>query len=689
MAALAALVAFDATAQPALNPSSRVTPVTSKPGFTYRVFANAANQGNTTARTEDALAGLLKDVDGNPLPNLADPAAQGVALAPATSPTPENAAIQFEIPTVINLNQFEGGAAGTFTPDDQMPGIPQVDGSTDGVAIEVVTYLELAVGTYTLGVASDDGFRTSAGNLKDAFQGQILGEYNGGRGTAETLYSFTVTEAGVYPFRTTYEEGGGDATFEWYSVKSDGTKVLINDTANGGIKAYRAANVVAQPPYIQSATPGPAPRQLNVVSGSVVLVLADGDTVAIDDSSIDFKVDGKAVTDKKREGKLVTLTYTPAGIQFPGETHSAALTFKGAGGFSRTENWSFRNLKNVILPAPVATENFDSTPEGGIPAGWVPTNFTVECDAGEDPANQRSDTFKNWAVITTDTMPLIDDAGITSVSATEKVNGVPLTLEMLRSGNVLYAESDSRCNGTNPDRATAFTDANYGQVQFMVSKPFNLSAVKNPVLSFASGYMQNQDSYGGCEYSVDGGKTWLPVVYFLDLADILVKADGTTDGPGTLNLVQTDGALWMDGGVQKGKSYGDALAAPINASIGDYIAPRINDDSAEGKRIEIFRLPAAASKADVRLRFSATGSDSWYWFVDNIAFYDIAPPVVEAGKLNLPTLAGSNVVISWTGAGTLQEAASVSGPWTNASSQANPQNVPVAGTAAKFYRLSN
>lgn len=698
VAALAALTSIPSQAQIALNPSSRVTADTSKPGFVWRVFNNTKNQVNSNQKTEDALAGLLKDTDGSFLPNNADPAAQGAALAPATAPSPENAPITFEIATVINLNQAEGGAQGTFTPDDQMPGIPGTDGSTDGTAAEIITYLDLAVGTYTMGVASDDGFRTSAGNLKDAFQGTILGEFNGGRGTAETLFTFSVSQAGIYPFRTSYQEGGGGSDIEWYSVKADGTKVLINDTANGGIKAYRAlgAGAAAQPPYVKSVTPSPAPRQVNGVSPAVVVVLSDGDTTAIDDASIDFKVDGKAVTAKKRDGKTVTLTYTPDGIQFPDETHTASLTFKGAGGFTRSETWSFRNLKNVILPATaVASENFDSLAEGKLPAGWVATNFTVPCEGFDDenPQEQKSATFMNWAVISTETMPLIDDAGITEVNPNETVNGVKVTIDKLRSGNVLYAESDSRCNGTNPTRPAVATDdnptPNYGQVQFIVTKAFNLSTVKAPVLSFSSGYMQNQDSFGGVEYSVDGAKTWLPVVYFLDLSDVVVNADGTTDGPGTFNKPQTDTAIWTENGKVKGNTYGDALAAPIAADIGNYIAPRINDDGVEGKRVEIFRLPAAANKADVRLRFSATGSDSWYFFIDNVAFYDIPAASTEAGKLNVPTLAGGNVVISWTGAGTLQESASVSGPWVNSASQTSPVNVPTAGTSAKFFRLSN
>ena len=67
----------------------------------------------------------------------------------------------------------------------------------------------------------------------------------------------------------------------------------------------------------------------------------------IDDASIDLKVDGKAITGKQRSGKAVTLTYTFDGIQFPLETHTASLTYKGTKGYTRTENWNFMNIKNV------------------------------------------------------------------------------------------------------------------------------------------------------------------------------------------------------------------------------------------------------------------------------------------------------------------------------------------------------
>ena len=73
-----------------------------------------------------------------------------------------------------------------------------------------------------------------------------LGYFNGGRGSSDTIYSFTVPTAGVYPLRTVYFQGGGGGNAEWFNVQSDGTKVLLNDsTVATALKTYRA--VTAQP----------------------------------------------------------------------------------------------------------------------------------------------------------------------------------------------------------------------------------------------------------------------------------------------------------------------------------------------------------------------------------------------------------------------------------------------------------
>jgi hypothetical protein len=183
------------------------------------------------------------------------------------------------------------------------------------------------------------------------------------------------------------------------------------------------------------------------------------------------------------------------------------------------------------------------------------------------------------------------------------------------------------------------------------------------------------------------------VIIYLDTADaggdIKYNADGTVDAVTTLTAANADTAAWMENGVQRGDKYGDALLTPINAALGDYIAPRINDNPTIDKRIEVFSLPAASRKSDVRLRFAQLGTGSWYFGVDNIAFYEGpagSAPVTPA-NLSVAKAADGQVTISWTGTGTLQSAERVEGPYTAAASQANPQTIQAAGNA-RFFRVA-
>ncbi len=663
--------------------SAKVTPDTTKPGFIWNIFANAANQENSNEKTEQALGGMLRDADtGERLPNLADPAATGVAAGPAAAPNPAHAPIRFEIPTVINMSQSGTDNAGNFTTDDVMPGLPGTDTSTDGAAAEILTYIELPAGLVTMGVNSDDGFRTYLG--WDAVSSVQLGEFSGGRGAADTIFYLFVQEAGVYPFRTTWEEGNGGANIEWFTVNSAGAKVLVN--AANGVKAYRATTGTTAP-YISFVNPSRAPRQLNVQPRQVDILIADG-SVPVDTSSIALKLNGATVsTTNTREGNAVRVVYAPTTLQVPTDIQAAELSFRGTGSATaETRQWQFRNLKNLVLPAAKVTEDFDSYPEGGQPTGWVATNFSSDCAEGDvfDPLDQTSDTYKNWALVSAVNMTTLD-GGSANVAPGQIFNGQPV--DSIAAGNVLYAESDGRCN----------SDAgglNFGQAQFIVSKAFDLSQVTNVVLTFNAIYTQNQDNIGAVEYSADGGASWLPVVYYLDVVDtggdVRYNVDGTVDALATLNGTNADTANWIENGTPKGDNYGAALAAPITQALGAYIAPRLNDNQFEAHRIEVFRLPAASRKSDVRLRFAQLGTDSWFFAVDNIAFYDDPNAPQEPGgdiRITAITNAGGNVTITWQGGGTLQSSPTLSpATWTSTGDSDGSYTTPATGT--RFFRVA-
>ena len=700
-----------------LQPTWKVTPDTSKPGFLWNYFANSdsANTGNSNARTEADLSLRAVDATGASLPNLADPGAVGVALAAAAPANPANAPVQFEIPGVINLSI--GGSAdknGNFTPDEQMPGVPSVDNTTTGQAAEIITYITLPVGDVVMGVNSDDGFSAASGpNPLDAFSRVELGSYDGGRGASDTLFVFVVQEAGTYPFRIIWENGGGGSNVELFTVNPDGTRVLVNNVAKGGFQAYRATTAAAVP-YVKGVTPLPVPRQVEVSARNVTLVLADGAN-PVDINSVTLQIDGKAVTPTKtRQGNYVVVdSGVFDGLHLSGEANTGVLSFKDStGAYSRTQQWTFYNLQSLVLPAtPVAGENFDAYPEApdaahAAPPGWVLSNYSwLETGASGFGANggvvwdltaQANDPYLNWCMVSTDTGSALE-AEILQNDTSQTINGIPVTDTRWMSNNCLFAASDSRARRVSIGGVNQPND--YApQIQFAVSAPFNLSTVTNPVLTFSSGVrISGNGEEDALEYSVDGGTTWLPGMFMFNANRLFLNPDGTYDAMKIFTNVWTDVARFpvvQDPTTRDfisagplGQKFGDVLKVPITPALSPYIVNR--NDTALSRKVEGIRLPEASKKSDVRLRFTHYGSCGWEWAVDNIAFYDV-PPATGAAQPHIDSVASSSgqITIQWSNGGTLEWTASLVNPsWTTTGNSSGSFSEALS-SGNKFYRVT-
>ena len=687
----AAIIGGNLQAAITLDPAWRVTGVdTNKPGFIWNYFSNNANTADNLDRAELYLAGLATDSTGALLPNLGDPTTVGPAIGPAAPANPTNAVLRFEIPGVINLSKTDGDAKGNFTPDELEPGL-NANESTDGQAAEILTYLTLPAGTITMGVNSDDGFQTASGaNPQNAFGKVVLGEFNAGRGATDTLFDIVVSEAGTYPFRTIWENGGGDSNIEWFTVKADGeTKVLVNDTANGGIPAFRAlAAAVVTPPSVKSVSPQPVPRQVEGTSRSVTVVLLDG-TSPVDDNSVALQVDGKATTvTKKRTGNTLSVdTGVLDGLHLPAEAHSAALTYKDTTGKSYSQQWTFYNLENLVLPAsPVTGENFDSYPEATseattVPPGWTATNYTFKETEGWDLADIKSDAYVNWVLISTNTVFGVEDEVLDN-DKTQLINGQPVANWM--SGNLIFAASDGRARKTEDGFLAP-------QAQIVVSKGFNLSTVNNPVLTFSSGARISTGNWEQLttEYSVDGGTNWFPAIYMRNSSSVTLKPDGSFDAVAMFNNVNTNQIpFWPDPATGPlGGKFGDILAAPVSQDLAPYIA--IRNDGIAARRVEAVRLSKASKQSDVRLRFTHLSSCGWEWGIDNIAFYDIAPATATGPNITSVAVAGGTITIQWSNGGTLESAPTLGGSpvWTSTGNSSGTFSEPITTSANKFYRV--
>jgi len=103
-----------------------------------------------------------------------------------------------------------------------------------------------------------------------------------------------------------------------------------------------------------------------------------------------------------------------------------------------------------------------------------------------------------------------------------------------------------------------------------------------------------------------------------------------------------------------------------------------------------YDVPAGVNSIDLRIEAITT------WWNEIVVFDNIRvtsgeivvepTPSGDAGTLNAPALkANGDVTLSWDGGGTLEETASIDGPWSASADQANPQTRTPSGTA--FFRL--
>jgi hypothetical protein len=295
---------------------------------------------------------LLDPVSGNLLANIAD-------LSTA------NADGTFDITNYIDLSTF-ASPTGFFLNDTFPPGLV----GTDQYALEIMTFLNLAPGVYTFGVDAlrnynttapgsfrESGFRLTAGaNPRDLFAPEVA-VFDKSRPEGEKQFSFVVQQSGIYPFRLLWFSGVGQSSLEWYQITPQGTRVLIGDTASGGIAAYRSATVTH--PYIQYITT-PKPGEISVAANTPILVtLVDG-TTTVRTNTIQLSLNGAPVSallsNNVAATGLTQVSYQPTGGLVAGSSNTVRLVFSDSGGSSYDQQWSFVVVGSAPLPGLLAVE---------------------------------------------------------------------------------------------------------------------------------------------------------------------------------------------------------------------------------------------------------------------------------------------------------------------------------------------
>ncbi|MHB1307082.1 MAG: LamG-like jellyroll fold domain-containing protein [Limisphaerales bacterium] len=617
----------------------------SKPGFKVRVVqATGAELPNTLLRTEQQLAGFLIDsATGQPYENIADLSA-------------------------FNADGTYDEAGSIAYADGSFPGIPGTESTVISIALEAITFVELQPGTYTMVVNSDDGFRVSTGNVYDRLQEITLGQFDGGRGAGDTVFSFTVSKAGAYPFRLIYMQGGGGYSVNWFTADNTDPSVrtLLNEA--GGLASYRALTTNPTPnPYVVAVNPSNGAQNVGP-SAAYEIKVKDG-SASLNRATLKLTRDGVDVTaaaQVTQAAGLTTVTHQTAVLPDPLAVVTYVLTFDDTGSPVTTRDatltYTVAPYANFTLPAPIWIETFETTEEGEVPTGWrLETPFE---DAGNyDLTSASSDSYLKFVVISKGTLMTAFGGAATRLNTPEAyINGQKV--DSLVQGKFLYGESDTRGGS---------------QIQYAYSPAQNLTGKSDIHLVYNSIYTQNQDNIAGVEYSIDGGTTWLPVVYMIDEVDIVKKADGTTDAEATLTAVYTDTARFTDPNTGE-EVYDGSYGAFIGAAratwpdLAPYISGRIDDNQTESKRIEKFRLPLADNQASVTIRLIHAGTASWYFGVDNIGLYSITtidPPALTAQPANATSFEGTPA--SFTVGAT--------GPQLTYKWQFNGQDIPNATSA--------
>jgi hypothetical protein len=393
------------------------------------------------------------------------------------------------------------------------------------------------------------------------------------------------------------------------------------------------------PSYISARTPGPGASGVSLLP-VINVVLDQGDTT-VNGGSVQLLLDGAPVGSVTPNPPTYSVDYTVPSRLDALSVHTLTLNWSDSVLGSKSASWTFtvQDYQDLILPTPFYFEDFESLSENPsgisqVPAGWSLATKSGSCGIDFDLSNLESDSFQNWCLITASRMDTFDATKGGGRAATPPIflNGVQV--DKLYQGNFMYAESDQR-------------DCGLGEFQELFTGDISCVGKTNVYIAWNSIYEQNQDNLDGCEYSIDGGVNWLPVIYYL-----MYPGDGQEANP---DIIITNGVIDVGATFSRidnnrnfnpvasaATNYAICLKAPITAALIPYIKGRKNDDGLDGKRIEVVRLPAADGQATVRFRFLNSGTGSWFWGIDNVGLYEITTPVFTTQPANATVAAGTS-----------------------------------------------
>jgi hypothetical protein len=145
----------------------------------------------------------------------------------------------------VNVRDTGNGAFSVDNgyPDETYPGVdpdetpaadPAAGDDDDNHGTQVTGYIQLTAGLHMIGANSDDGTIVEIGGVEVGRSGEW-------KGASNADFVFQVEADGVYNLRALHMEGGGGSSLELHEILMDGTRLLLNDVANGGSAVFAPA----------------------------------------------------------------------------------------------------------------------------------------------------------------------------------------------------------------------------------------------------------------------------------------------------------------------------------------------------------------------------------------------------------------------------------------------------------------
>lgn len=304
---------------------------------------------NNFVRALQQLNGTLKDPTGTLVLNEAFPGENADGSHNVEVLDFERDGVDFDIVDVANqpIQHF------LSTP---FPGIPGSGGHYTRFAVEAVAYLELPAGETTFGVSvgtdrtdvnDDDSYQVTVGAVPRDFFATKVGEFERNAPPfvadthSENTWTVNAPQAGIYPFRLVYWQGGRGANLHFYTLLESGERILVNDSSDSrAIKAYRKSNSAESgAPYVGEISPLPGSAG-NSSAAPIEVVILDG-ARRVQDASVKLTLNGSAVaaTPQRTENR-VAISYLPDPNR-PDANNAVKLDYTDTTGGASTRSWAF------------------------------------------------------------------------------------------------------------------------------------------------------------------------------------------------------------------------------------------------------------------------------------------------------------------------------------------------------------